>query len=131
MSLEARTELDATPASAAAARTFVRDLLAAWDCDDQHDVAVLLTSELVSNAVRHAATRLALEVQADPNAEVVRIAVRDSDGRLPIRRDPGADATGGRGLLLVDALARRWGTDVEDEGKVVWFELDAQRRQAR
>jgi anti-sigma regulatory factor (Ser/Thr protein kinase) len=122
---EAHTELDATPSSAAEARAFVRQLLEAWDCDDEHEVAVLLTSELVSNAVRHAATRLALDVRADPEVDVLRIAVRDENVQPPIRREPDVDATGGRGIFLVDALARRWGTDVEDRGKVVWFELGA------
>jgi anti-sigma regulatory factor (Ser/Thr protein kinase) len=130
MSPEARTELDATPGSAAAARAFVRELLAAWDCDDEHEVAVLLTSELVSNAVLHAATRVALEVRADPDGGMLRIAVRDQNGQLPVRREPSLDANGGRGIFLVDALARRWGADADEDGKVVWFEVGAQRRQA-
>jgi anti-sigma regulatory factor (Ser/Thr protein kinase) len=128
MSPEARTELEATPSSAAEARAFVRQLLAAWDCDDEREVAILLTSELVSNAVRHAATRLALEVRADPEVDVLRIAVRDENGQLPVRREPEVGATGGRGIFLVDTLARRWGADVEDRGKVVWFELGTGRR---
>jgi anti-sigma regulatory factor (Ser/Thr protein kinase) len=130
MSSEARTELDATPASAAAARTFVRDLLAAWDCDDEDEVAVLLTSELVSNAVRHAGTRLALEVHADPEVGMLRIAVRDQNRELPVRREASVEATRGRGIFLVDALAKRWGADIIEDGKVVWFEVGAQRRQA-
>jgi anti-sigma regulatory factor (Ser/Thr protein kinase) len=122
MASEARTELDATPASASTARAFVRDLLAAWDCDTEEDVAVLLTTELVSNAVRHAATRLALDVRRGDD-DVVRVEVRDGDVRLPELRRPDVDATGGRGLVLVDALARRWGAEADGHGKVVWFEL--------
>jgi anti-sigma regulatory factor (Ser/Thr protein kinase) len=121
MSPAARTELEAIPASAAAARRFVRELLAAWDCETDDDVAVLLTSELVSNAIRHAASRLALDVRCEP--DLVRIEVHDADERLPVVRSPGPDAVGGRGLLLVESLARRWGAEPERGGKVVWFEL--------
>jgi anti-sigma regulatory factor (Ser/Thr protein kinase) len=123
MSPAARTELEATPASAAAARRFVRDLLAAWDCETDDEVAVLLTSELVSNAVRHAASRLALDVRCEPENDLVRVEVHDADERLPVVRSPDPDAVGGRGLFLVESLARRWGAEPEGAGKVVWFEL--------
>src|SRR4051794_7926760 len=128
MSPIARTELEATPASAGLAREFVRDLLAAWDCDGHEDVALLLTSELVSNAVRHAASRLGLDVCAEPEIDLVRIEVRDADERLPVVRAPEPDADGGRGMFLVEALARRWGAEPERGGKVVWFELGAAPR---
>jgi anti-sigma regulatory factor (Ser/Thr protein kinase) len=125
MPSEARTELDVTPASASFAREFVRARLAAWSCDAEGDVAVLLTSELVSNAVLHAGGRLALGVCGDRVADLVRIEVRDGDGRLPVVRPIDTEATNGRGLFLVEALARRWGADAEGAGKVVWFELGA------
>lgn len=121
MSPEAHTELEATPASTGMARAFVRDLLAAWDCDADEDVALLLTSELVANAVRHAATRLAVDVRLED--EVVRVEVHDTAAALPEVRPVDLSALGGRGLHLVEALARRWGVDPEPGGKVVWFEL--------
>jgi serine/threonine-protein kinase RsbW len=130
MSPAARTDLEPTLESAATARQFVRDLLVAWDCDAEEDVAVLLTSELVSNAVRHAASRLGLDVCAERDIDLVRIEVRDADERLPVVRRPEPDAESGRGLFLVEALARRWGAEPERGGKVVWFELAARTRPA-
>ena len=128
MSPDARTDLDALTTSPKAARDFVRAVLDAWDCDDPHEIALLLTSEVVSNAVLHAATRLALDVGWDEDAGVLRIEVRDGSPDLPEIRVPAPDATGGRGILLLERLARRWGARPEAEGKVVWFELAARRR---
>lgn len=128
----ARTHLEAVPGSAGAARHFVRDLLVAWDCDDPDEIAVLLTSEVVSNAVRHAADELELgiDVLVGLDHDVLRIEVRDGGPGEPRLQRPPEDAVGGRGLLLVDALARRWGADRKVTGKVVWFELPIRRRQS-
>ena len=83
--------------------------------------AVLLTSELVSNAVLHARTPFEVEVTG---AETVRVVVRDGSPDPPEVANPGPDETGGRGLLLVHSLATRWGYEVTPTGKSVWFELD-------
>lgn len=125
---EIATELDASPESAAVARRFVREVLDAWDCDDPDDVALLLTSEVVSNAVRHAATELAVRLRLEDDWTTLRVEVTDADGHLPEVQAPSDDATGGRGLLLVESLARRWGADATPAGKVVWFELGTRRR---
>jgi anti-sigma regulatory factor (Ser/Thr protein kinase) len=122
---EISTRLDANPDSAAVARRFVREVLDAWDCDDADEVALLLTSEVVSNAVRHAATDLAVRLQLDEDAATLRIEVTDADATMPEVREQSPDATGGRGLVLVEALAQRWGADRTPSGKVVWFELGA------
>jgi anti-sigma regulatory factor (Ser/Thr protein kinase) len=110
-----------------AARTFVRDLLASWRCDDPGRVAELLTSELVSNVVLHA--RTSLRIDASLSGAVLRVAVSDRVAAFPDRselpdRMPLPDAEGGRGLQLVDLLARTWGVEASDEGKSVWFESD-------
>lgn len=128
MTAEIGTVLDPRPESAAVARRFVREVLDAWDCDDAEELALLLTSEVVSNAVRHAATELVVRLCFDDDAMLLRIEVADGDARLPVVQRPPADATGGRGLLLVEALSRRWGADATDGGKVVWFELGARSR---
>jgi hypothetical protein len=120
---EARTELAPDVRSPAEARAFVRRVLDAWDCDDPEEVAVLLTSEVVSNAVIHAAGGLALDVRWERGSSVVRIEVRDNDERPPLLRTPTADSAGGRGIVLVEALARRWGSEPLADGKVVWFEV--------
>ena len=84
--------------------------------------ALLLTSELVSNVVLHAATPFELEVQQADG--VVRVVVRDGSTQPPIVHDPAPDETGGRGLLLVHSLATRWGYETSKHGKSVWFELE-------
>jgi anti-sigma regulatory factor (Ser/Thr protein kinase) len=86
-------------------------------CDD----ALLLTSELVTNAVLHGRSDVCIEVEVlDP---VVRISVFDENSRhpAPVGEDP--DALDGRGLALVDALAERWGVEDRPLGKAVWFEI--------
>lgn len=83
--------------------------------------AVLLTSELVTNAVRHARTPFEVEVVCDG---AVRVVVRDGSAEPPMVQHPEPDELGGRGLLLVEALATRWGFEANGQGKTVWFELD-------
>jgi anti-sigma regulatory factor (Ser/Thr protein kinase) len=85
------------------------------------DLAALLASELVTNALCHARGRA--QVVANPVGDRLRVAIAD-DSKAPPQLKP-ADhlSEGGRGMLLVDALARSWGVDVAIDGKVVWFEI--------
>jgi two-component sensor histidine kinase len=83
---------------------------------------LLLASELVTNAVRHAAT--AFEITVDVQDEGVRVAVIDGDvEHAPKVQHPSPEDTNGRGLLLVDQLAAVWGSDRVGRGKAVWFTL--------
>jgi anti-sigma regulatory factor (Ser/Thr protein kinase) len=84
--------------------------------------ALLLTSELVSNVVLHAATPFEVEVQV--RDDLVRVVVRDGSTDPPVVHEPAADETGGRGLLLVHSLSTRWGYEATKQGKAVWFELE-------
>ncbi|GAA2452693.1 SpoIIE family protein phosphatase [Streptomyces glaucus] len=113
--------------SVASARSFVRDTLQGWGFADIVDDAVVLTSELVTNAVVHAGT--SAEVVCLRSDGGVRIEVSD---RYPEREIPlqGAavtmgspDCEGGRGLQLCAALADRWGVDYTPTHKNVWFQL--------
>ena len=88
-------------------------------------VAKLLTSELVTNAVIHAGDGFELVVTVDDDR--ARVAVKDSDSRLPQLGRAPDDATTGRGLKLVDAMASSWGAERRAAGKVVWFDLAARR----
>ncbi|HEV8296782.1 MAG TPA: ATP-binding protein [Acidimicrobiales bacterium] len=88
-------------------------------------IAALLVSEVVTNAVRHGARPIAMRVIWIDGA--LRVEVRDGSARLPARKAT-PDANGGFGLVLVDALAHRWGADPAPGGKIVWFELDLQLR---
>ena len=86
-------------------------------CDD----ALLLASELVTNAVLHGRSEVCVEVET--LGAVVRVSVFDENSRhpAPVAQDP--DALDGRGLALVEALAERWGVEDRPLGKAVWFEL--------
>lgn len=86
------------------------------------DDAVLLVSEVVSNAVEHGHGGVALSVLDVPGGWQVR--VHDDSRERPLVRGGDLCAEGGRGLVLVDALAQDWGTDhIPSDGKVVWFTL--------
>ncbi|MDW4907106.1 ATP-binding protein [Streptomyces sp. ADMS] len=87
---------------------------------DLVDVVELLVSELVTNAVLHAASRFRLTLSAAHG--VLRCEVTDTGRRTPQVLNAGATESG-RGMFLVDALARRWGCHQEGPGKTVWFEL--------
>lgn len=116
----ASTRLDPERTAARAARRFVRDALEA-----EEEVLAnveLLVSELVTNAVIHAAGAPQLDVHVTLAA--VRVEVYDDDPRLPERRVPDQEGPGGRGLLLLDRLASRWDAEHHLGGKVVWFEID-------
>jgi anti-sigma regulatory factor (Ser/Thr protein kinase) len=119
---ESRVALPGAPESAGRARRFVTSALAAAGRDDACEVAVLLVSELVSNAVLHAGTDLEVVVRLLPDRLTVE--VHDGGGGLAVRRNYSATSGTGRGLVLVEELARDWGTVVTDGGKFVWFELD-------
>jgi anti-sigma regulatory factor (Ser/Thr protein kinase) len=109
--------------SAAQARGFVRSRLDNLDVPEPpREDAVLLTSELVTNALLHA--RSEIEVVVDSDGHRVRIEVRDRNSRLPVAPTVEVDATSGRGLFLVASLADDWGVDRRTDGKAVWFELE-------
>jgi anti-sigma regulatory factor (Ser/Thr protein kinase) len=113
------------PVTAAAARTG-REFVAAF-CTRHHlaskttEDAVLITSELLSNAYLHARSPAVLTVQLLGRA--LHIGVADQSDTVPVPRHPGPCAAGGRGLLLLDALAQRWGVLPRTPGKTIWFEL--------
>jgi anti-sigma regulatory factor (Ser/Thr protein kinase) len=126
----ASLQLPPDHAAASRARHFVCDTLRAWGCDDAIPDAELLVSELVTNAVLHArsATRVTIERDGERNGSVLRFSVYDASPTRPRLRDYGPQAVTGRGLLLVDRIARRWGVDPQDAGKCVWFEVESRAR---
>ncbi|WP_370421738.1 SpoIIE family protein phosphatase [Streptomyces sp. QH1-20] len=120
--------------SVASARSFVRDTLQGWGFPDVIDDAVVLTSELVTNAVVHAGTAAdVLCVRLDTGVRV-EVADRYPERELPLqspgRHFGGVDREGGRGLLLCSALAGRWGVEYSATHKKVWFQLDLPDRPA-
>lgn len=91
-----------------------------------HDTAVLVVAELAANAVLHGRVPgrdFVLSLSYDAARGAVRIEVTDTHPAQPARKVPGSDEDGGRGLVLVDALAADWGVrDRLGPGKTVWAE---------
>ena len=122
MRIEIRTTLAPLPASAGAARRFVRDVLMTRRVGDEVvETVELLTSELVTNVVLHARSSPELVVSLDDG--VVRVEVWDSTATPPIRRSPDAQSASGRGINIVAELAAEWGVEKIPDGKRVWFEV--------
>ena len=106
------------------ARAFVAETLSGWGL--AVEPSTLVVTELATNAVEHTQGRF--QVSLARLGDVVRVAVSDrSPDPLPIVPDAPPTATGGRGLLLVDTLATRWGCDTHETGKTVWVLVDAPR----
>ncbi len=114
------------PTSPAEARRLVRAALAGTVAADLLAQILVAVSELTTNAVEHAATPF--EVRAGCVDGHVRVEVADHDPTLPTGgADPGPAAVTGRGLLLVERIADRWGVDADASGKTLWFERAVDR----
>ena len=111
----------AAPSAPHDVRVFVRSVLDAWGERDLDGEAEIVASELASNAVRHACTPFRVSMMR--RAAAIRIAVRDGSFDPPEHHTWDHSASGGRGVRLVAALSRAWGTDAEVDGKTVWAEL--------
>lgn len=107
-----------------AARAAVRELLSSEPADAR-DTAVLLTNELVTNAVVHGGGRFVLT--AETSGSFLRVRVVDPSEAQPRPLALTCDREHGRGVAIVDALATRWGSNLTATGKVVWFELDLEK----
>jgi anti-sigma regulatory factor (Ser/Thr protein kinase) len=118
-----RLVLEATPVAPARARTWVAHRLVELGQRDLRDLAELLTSELVTNALLHAGTAIALTVR--PDGSGVRVDVHDGSASGPQLRHHSSLTTVGRGLGMVEQLADSWGWDATDAGKTVWFSVSA------
>jgi anti-sigma regulatory factor (Ser/Thr protein kinase) len=122
-----RTVRLALPSDASAvrlARQITRDALAAWQLGQLEESAVLLVSELITNAVRHAADTGAIGLELASTGTQLRMEIQDGDPSWR-EMDSLADCDeSGYGFLLVDSLADRWGLRRVCAGKAVWVELD-------
>jgi anti-sigma regulatory factor (Ser/Thr protein kinase) len=127
-----RAAYPADRTAVARARRFVRETLIGWGADDAMDDAVLLTSELATNAVIHA--RTPFEVICRSAGGVVQVEVVDGDGSrvlpAPARGDD-PDRTSGRGLLMPVMLAPEWGVSYAAASKTVWFRIGTRGRSRR
>jgi anti-sigma regulatory factor (Ser/Thr protein kinase) len=111
------------------ARQAARGALRAWQLAHLEETALLLVSELVTNAVRHAwnGDRM-IVLRLETAAGGLRIEVHDGDSRWPKPGTPGDLDESGFGFVLVDALATKWGVTASAGGKAVWAELDTPKR---
>jgi len=117
-----RVRLTAGPTAAGQARGQVQAAIRTWDISVDPDVAVLLTSELVTNAITHEAggdITLAITCSRDR----LRVDVHDTSCCLPMLVEAGADDEAGRGLMLVTTLSDEWGFYRTPAGKAVYFTL--------
>ncbi|WP_328739311.1 SpoIIE family protein phosphatase [Streptomyces erythrochromogenes] len=112
--------LDPEETAPGRARRFARRALTRWGLEELSDSLELLVSEVVTNAVRYAERPVTLRLL---RTDVLRCEVGDDSPQLPRQRRARDTDEGGRGLFLVNRLARRWGATRLSSGKVVWFEL--------
>jgi len=117
-----RQRLSATPAAPALARRTVVEACQAWGLPDLVDDAEVVVTELVANAVRHVGGDLHLDIAL--GQRFLHLSLRDGSRVAPVRKLPDPDTgRGGRGLILIDALAASWGSTLTLEGKAVWARL--------
>jgi anti-sigma regulatory factor (Ser/Thr protein kinase) len=121
--------LDQKQGSASRARSWIvgraRD---ARLSDDEVDVVELLAAELIANAMKHGPAGGEVQVETRNDPDRFGVFVFDDTALIPVLQDPAPDALGGRGILLVDALATDWGySRMGPSSKAVWFFLAVRR----
>jgi hypothetical protein len=114
-------KLPPEPSSVSQARRWIRETLEGWP-EDACTTAQFLLSELVTNVVMHARTPMLVSATF-PSPEVLRCEVEDTHRTPPTVKRHHTDAATGRGLRLLDAMARRWGAEATAQSKRVWFEI--------
>jgi anti-sigma regulatory factor (Ser/Thr protein kinase) len=114
----------ADPDEVAATREFVGECTQSWGIDGT-DV-VLMASELATNVVLHGRTEFRVTMRSD--GHVLRLEVDDRDPHAVVPRPASPEATSGRGLALIVALADEWGVECRDDGKCVWVEIRLRAR---
>jgi anti-sigma regulatory factor (Ser/Thr protein kinase) len=112
-----------TAPSIQAARHLVLELLRAWDAPQDRDDAALLVTELVANVIDHVGGEACLTLELTASDGWLRIGVLDGSAIRPVVQELSQDRPRGRGLLMVQAIADRWGSEDHHGGKRVWFEL--------
>jgi anti-sigma regulatory factor (Ser/Thr protein kinase) len=122
-SASATFDLPPTAAAVPAARHLLLELLRVWQSPHDHDDAALLVTELVSNVVDHVGGESDLTIEVSLAEAWLRIAVVDGSAIRPVVRELSTEQPRGRGLLMVQEIADRWGVEDHDGGKRIWLEL--------
>lgn len=120
--MRAKRHFPNSPSSVTQARRFVQEHLVGAPADVADTVAVM-TSELATNSIRHAAS--AFEVGIDRGTREIRVEVTDEGSGVPTVLSPDPTQPSGRGLFMVDKLADDWGVTASREHnvKTVWFSV--------
>jgi anti-sigma regulatory factor (Ser/Thr protein kinase) len=116
------------PESVPAGRHFLRLMLLEWGLREATETVELAASELLTNAVVHARTSFDVTIVAQDD---LTVSVRDTGGSFPTHLEewgtgvhaPDGDSEGGRGLLIVAAVADEWGTTSDGSATTVWFQV--------
>jgi anti-sigma regulatory factor (Ser/Thr protein kinase) len=121
-------QLTRHPRSVGRARALLREQAADWKLpDDITETAVLLLSELMTNAYRHAHASPGREIRTRCvlDDDHLHVSVTDANDTMPVFRNPSPEDESGRGLILVTLLADEWGTAPRPHGigKTIWFAL--------
>ncbi|MEH1100196.1 ATP-binding protein [Micromonospora sp. CPCC 205561] len=118
------TDLPPVVGAARQARQLVNEGCDRWGLAELAEPGCIAVTEMVNNVVAHAHTGMTLRLA--PRNDTLHLAVRDHSPRQPTFAGPSPpDTAGGRGLLLIDTIARSWGTSPVPDGKVVWCVLHA------
>ncbi len=120
-------ELPASPTSVHRARIFVHEVLERWKFEDRDSVVALLTSELVTNAIRNSSHCVTVRIALD--GCLLRVEALDDNTALPtvMPLDPMSES--GRGMYMVENLSRHWGAEQRGPAtKAVWFEVEVSPR---
>jgi anti-sigma regulatory factor (Ser/Thr protein kinase) len=136
------TVFAAIPTAAGDARAFTISVLDAWGLPHLIETAELLVSELITNSIKHAGGLIypfgepvgdvPPVILSVSRFDALLVQVWDASSEPAVHRTAADDDIDGRGLDLVDALAKEWGCDVlETGGKVVWFAIDLDVRDDR
>lgn len=117
-----RIRLETAPTAPREAREQVRAAIRSWDMPVDPDIALLLTSDLVTNAIRYETSRT-ITLTVTRTRDRLRVDVHDTSRTLPVLVDSPVDAEDGRGLMLVAKLSAEWGFYRTPAGKAVYFTL--------
>lgn len=124
--IELTARFQPRPENVGAARELARRALDGWPHPDAVDTVVLLTSEIVTNAILHGGPHgpgEELNVEVSRGDCWARVNVTDGSSRPPVVAEEWSRDLSGRGMLIVDELASAWGYEPLLTGKTVWFEV--------
>lgn len=100
-----------------------------WSTSDRCKDAIMLASEIVTNAVEHAGSETSLVLELAQSGRWLRVSLADNSSVRPMVQEMDHRRRRGRGMQLVENIAQRWGVDHLPDGKRVWFEMDAKQPQ--